>query len=296
MNMTKIAKVLIGFLLVISLACTNEKETPNGFKFSVLEAGNGVTARPKEILVFDFLMKDSKDSVWRDTHDQGFPGYIMIADSTQIATEDGIMQMLRMCSKGDSVKATMTIPEFFKDFVKQPIPPGIDSTRSLTYYFKIHEVMDMEKFKTYQQDMMANKAKTQKLKDAKLIEDYLVANNITAQSDTSGLRYVIHDNKGGQKPTAGACVEVAYVGKMMKDGSIFDKNDKLSFPLEGVIRGWQYGIPLMGVGDSMTLYIPSSLAYGSQGIPGAIPPDAILVFDVRLLGTGVFDPATRTCK
>src|SRR5262245_1843876 len=123
MNMTKIAKVLMMGLLVLSVACNNEKETPNGFKYSVLKAGDGVIARPEEILVFDFQMKDSKDSIWRDTRDQGFPGFIMVADSSQIATEDGIMQMLRMCSKGDSVSATMPIPKFFKDFVKQPIPP-----------------------------------------------------------------------------------------------------------------------------------------------------------------------------
>ena len=43
---------------------------------------------------------------------------------------------------------------------------------------------------------------------------------------------------------------------------------------------------MLGIGDSATFYIPSSLAYGPQGSQGVIPPDAILIFDVELLGFG----------
>jgi FKBP-type peptidyl-prolyl cis-trans isomerase len=296
MNMTKIAKVLMG-LLVLSVACNNEKETPNGFKYSVIKAGDGVIAKPDEIMVFDFVMKDSKDSVWRDTRDQGFPGFIMVADSSQIATEDGIMQMLRMCSKGDSVSATMPIPKFFKDFVKQPVPPGVDSTRSLTYIFKIHNIMDEDKFRAYQTELLEKRANSMKEKEAKQIDEYLTKNNLTAQTDSSGLRYIVHTSKGGgQHPTTNSCVDVNYVGKVMSSGLVFDQNPKMSFPLGNMIPGWKIGIPLIGVGDSATLIIPSGLAYGAQGIPGLIPSDAVLLFDVKLLKVGTFDPQTRTCK
>jgi FKBP-type peptidyl-prolyl cis-trans isomerase len=64
-----------------------------------------------------------------------------------------------------------------------------------------------------------------------------------------------------------------------------------------VIAGWKLAIPMLGVGDSATFYIPSKLAYGPQGYPGAIPPDAILIFNVKLLAVkDGFDQATRTCK
>ena len=155
----------------------------------------------------------------------------------------------------------------------------------------------MDAFRAFQEGMMAKKMASQVSKDASTITKYLSDNKITAQQDTSGLRYVLHTNKGGSKPSVENCVEVKYRGKFLKDGKVFDEAPQVAFPLNGVIRGWQLGIPMLGIGDSATFYIPSGLAYGPQGYPGAIPPDAILIFDVELLGFGgEFDQTTRTCK
>lgn len=293
----KIANVLI-VALMLCTACKNstEKETPNGFKYTVVEAGDGVLPKKEEIVVFDFIMKDSKDSIWSNTREAGMPGVVMIADSSAMASEDGMTQMFRMLSKGDSVTVNMPITKFFKDLVKSPLPPGIDSTLSLGYYIQVKDIMKMDAFRAYQTTLMEQKKERQKVKDSELITEYLSDNKITAQQDTSGIKYVIHNTTGGKKPTVGNCVEVKYTGRFLKNGQVFDKNEKISFPLAGVIAGWQIGIPMLGIGDSATFYIPSDLAYGPQGYPGAIPPDAILIFDVALLNIGEVDPATRNCK
>jgi FKBP-type peptidyl-prolyl cis-trans isomerase len=297
MNMMRNTYVLVGLLLLCVACKDSEKQTPNGLKFKVVKSGDGVLPKQQEILVFDYVMKDSKDSVWNSTHDEGIPSAIMISDSAAIATENGMVQMFRMLSKGDSISVQMPITKFFKDIAGGPVPPGVDSTLKITYFIQVKDIMKMDQFREFQSTLMEKREAKQKSKDAELISKYLADNNITAQQDTSGIRYVIHNNNSGKKPTAENCVEVKYTGKFLKDGQIFDQNDKIAFPLNGVIPGWRIGIPMLGIGDSATFYIPSGLAYGPQGYPGAIPPDAILIFDVKLLGVGEgFDQESRTCK
>lgn len=298
--MNKISNVLIGFVLLLCVACSTKeevRETPNGFKFKVVKTGDGVKPQKEEIVVFDFQLKDSKDSVWHNTAIQGTPSAVMIQDSAALFSEPGIVQMFRMLSKGDSVMITMPVPQFFNDVIRAPIPPGIDTAMELSYSLKVNNIMKMEDFRAFQEETMAKHKVVQAEKDANLITKYLSDNNIKAQQDTSGLHYVIHTSKGGSKPTTENCVDVKYTGRFLKDGSIFDQSDKVSFPLNAVIPGWQKAIPMLGIGDSATFYIPSGLAYGPEGMQGAIPPDAILIFDVELLGFGgQYDRSTGTCK
>jgi peptidylprolyl isomerase len=109
----------------------------------------------------------------------------------------------------------------------------------------------------------------------------------------SGLKYIIVEKaKDASAPMAekGKMVSVHYTGFLLDGGKIFDssmeRGEPISFPLgQGqVIKGWDEGIALMHVGDKMRLIIPSTLAYGEQGIPGIIPGNATLCFDVELMG------------
>lgn len=100
----------------------------------------------------------------------------------------------------------------------------------------------------------------------------------------SGLLYeVVKLGNGGPKPTAESTVEVRYCGKLI-DGTVFDEteDESVSFPLNGVIKGWTEGLQLMSVGDKYTFYLPYDLAYGEQGTNG-IKPYSTLIFDVELV-------------
>jgi FKBP-type peptidyl-prolyl cis-trans isomerase len=124
-------------------------------------------------------------------------------------------------------------------------------------------------------------------KDLEAIDSYLAANNIQASQDQEGfIRYVILRDSTGTKPTIDSCVTASYSGKLLISGVEFDKGTNISFPLSNVIDGWKIGIPLMNVGDSITLYIPSGLAYGYYGYPPEIPSNANLVFNVGLKKVG----------
>jgi FKBP-type peptidyl-prolyl cis-trans isomerase len=102
----------------------------------------------------------------------------------------------------------------------------------------------------------------------------------------SGLAYKFLKRGGGkQHPKADSTVEVHYNG-WTPDGHLFDssvrRGKSISFPLNGVIKGWTEGVQLMVVGDKARFWIPGSLAYGDHpSQPGA--PSGPLVFDIELL-------------
>ena len=72
----------------------------------------------------------------------------------------------------------------------------------------------------------------------------------------------------------------------MRDGTVFDssvqRGEPATFPLKGVIKCWQEGMPKIGVGGKIELVCPSDIAYGDRGNP-SIPGGAALKFEVELL-------------
>jgi FKBP-type peptidyl-prolyl cis-trans isomerase len=92
----------------------------------------------------------------------------------------------------------------------------------------------------------------------------------------------------GPAPKSGQIVTVHYTGWFTDGGkfdSSVDRNEPFDFVLGAgqVIAGWDRGVATMKVGDKVKLTIPPDLAYGRDGYPGAIPPNATLMFEVELL-------------
>ncbi|MEA2687017.1 MAG: hypothetical protein QOE93_2212 [Actinomycetota bacterium] len=87
----------------------------------------------------------------------------------------------------------------------------------------------------------------------------------------------------------GATVTVNYIGVSCSSGLIFDASyahnppDPATFPLSGVIPGWQQGIPGMNVGGTRLLGIPPGLAYENDGRPPDIAPQETLWFVIEVL-------------
>ena len=115
-------------------------------------------------------------------------------------------------------------------------------------------------------------------------ESYLAANKDKegVMSTDSGLQYKVIKEGDGPSPGATDSVTVNYKGTLI-NGTEFDSGKAISFPLNGVIKGWTEGLQLMKTGGSTRFFIPSGLAYGTTGSGPKIGPNSTLIFDVDLL-------------
>ncbi len=136
----------------------------------------------------------------------------------------------------------------------------------------------------YLQDLQSKAEAASRAEGAKFLEENGKKENV--KTTASGLQYVVEKEGTGAQPTAQDEVTVHYTGKLL-NGQVFDssvnRGEPATFPLNRVIPGWTEGVQLMKEGAKYTFFIPSDLAYGPQGVPGAIPPHSTLIFDVELI-------------
>jgi FKBP-type peptidyl-prolyl cis-trans isomerase FklB len=104
----------------------------------------------------------------------------------------------------------------------------------------------------------------------------------------NGLQYKVLKNGdlSGAMPSINSTVSVYYEGKLV-DGKVFDGNvgsgNPISFPLNGVIKGWTEILQKMHKGDVWEVTIPAELAYGQNGAGGSIGPNETLIFMIELV-------------
>ncbi|MFN8337374.1 MAG: FKBP-type peptidyl-prolyl cis-trans isomerase [Cyclobacteriaceae bacterium] len=302
----RVTKMLIGLMLVLCVACDkSERETPSGLKYKLVKEGTGAPAKVGEVLVFNFVFKDSKDSVWRNTYEGDFPPYIVMPDTAGSKQEDGMTQMLRALKPGDSAIVNIHIKDFFKDIVRQPIPPQFDSTLTFTYQIKAEKIMNRDSFQIEMRNLEMAKTKEQWAKDSVAIENYLAKNNIKAQRTESGVYYAITQPGKGENGKTGQYASVNYTGYTL-EGKYFDTSVKevamknglynaerekylpyapyeVTIDRSGVIKGWHEALKVLNKGAKATIFVPSALAYGPQRRGEVIKENEVLAFDLEVV-------------
>jgi FKBP-type peptidyl-prolyl cis-trans isomerase len=105
----------------------------------------------------------------------------------------------------------------------------------------------------------------------------------------SGLVYRTDREGTGAQAKPGQTVTIRYAGRLEDGKKIYDTADHGG--VEDVVigkgrnlQGLDEGIPGMKVGEKRMLNIPGHMAYGTAGQPGIVPPNAIIIFDVELVG------------
>ncbi|WP_149240641.1 FKBP-type peptidyl-prolyl cis-trans isomerase [Dyadobacter sp. 32] len=269
----------------LAAACNKYKTqvNENGLKYQIFEHKEDARkAKVGDIISFHLVLKNGTDSTLRDTYKEGVPHKMQL----QLPPFKGSFEEgLAMLAAGDSAKFMISADTLFTR-MNQPMPPMIKKGSELSFTVKILSVLTSEEFQKQQIEAVGK----QKTIDAKVIEDYLAKNNLTAkaQKTASGLYYIQDAEGAGPSPGAGDNIKVHYTGKLL-DGKVFDSSKTAGKPIDFqvgvgmVIPGWDEGLMMMKKGGKRTLIIPSGLAYGPDGQPGAIPGNAVLLFDVELI-------------
>ncbi len=292
---------------VLFAACSsNTRETSSGQEFTVVRKGDGVAVDSGKFMIMNFMFKDGKDSIWNDTRKSGIP--LIMQKQGIIRPGDKVLEVINMLSKGDSVNFLVSAKDIFTKSFRQPIPAGVDSLSKFTFVVGLTSVMDREQFQKFQQELvvkqnekMQKDKKEQLGKDTVLIDKYLAEKGIKAIKTASGLRYLVTKPGKGENVKDGQTVKVDYAGYLL-NGKYFDTSiepiakEKGLYreggryaPIEfrigpnSVIEGWLEMLKLMNKGAQVTVYVPSTLAYGNQRRSADIVENSILIFDMTLV-------------
>ena len=267
-------------------------EISPGFSYINHTKNQGNKCAPGEYAYFNYYIT-AGDSLLYTNVKLGKPEKVAIPlDINQVpAPMRPVVKALKEMTIGDSLSVLIPIDSFPSK------PQGFE----VPYVTQTYILTNIKDEATFQADLAAERAVQEaKVAEGKKREAVIsvevsdrakeyAAGKLDAQITTtpSGLKYIIHEEGPGAKPTDGNTVLVQYFGALT-DGTPFDNSFKrgqpFNFPLgQGrVIKGWDEGIALLNEGSKATFFIPHHLAYGERGSPPLIPAKAELIFYVEL--------------
>ncbi len=133
-----------------------------------------------------------------------------------------------------------------------------------------------------------NKSRGSSGNNRKAAEDFLDKNrNKEGVFETSsGLQYQVIEEGDGDQPFEG-CNVIIHQRCLLQNGKViedtFKENEPDEVPMDELIEGYKEGILLMKKGSRFKLFVPPELGWGKKGTGNKIPPNALLIFDVRLV-------------
>lgn len=123
-------------------------------------------------------------------------------------------------------------------------------------------------------------------KEQNQIIDYVADKGWKMNRTESGLFYTMTKDVTGTALKHGDDVSAHYKGYFL-DGRVFDssydRGKPLTFKVGQMIHGWNEALKLMNSGDEAVLLVPSHLGYGEEGLKGFVPPNSLLIFEIKIL-------------
>ncbi len=294
--------IWIVILALAIVACQENHDfvTESGIEVSCIVKGDGEVLVKDSVLLLKLQITTADDKILIESTDEPMP----LLYNPEMAAGD-IQEVLNKMEIGDSVYFETSVENLFTQTYQTAVPDSLNATDKVKVAMRAVDLMSREAFQAYQSEKQMEMMASKTAEESKIIDEYLEAKGIDAQTTESGLRYVITDEGNGTFAESGDKVSVHYAGKIL-DGAYFDTSMESVAREQGiyneqraeqvgynpfevvvgqgrVIRGWDEGIPLIPEGGKGTLYIPSALGYGARGSGAVIKPFSILEFDVEVI-------------
>jgi FKBP-type peptidyl-prolyl cis-trans isomerase len=293
MNRTFYLLVFFTALFIAGCADKGYKKSLNGLEYKIIKGSGGHPVQVGNTVKFTVIgyYKDSALTTGYDSIPQ-----LLAIDSNNLPP--AYVKIFTEANTGDSIVTRILVDSVMKQ--NPQLPPFAKKGEYFSTHIRIIEAysdtasINREKAAFMKTVTMVDSMKRaeQRIKDDKILTDYISKQNITAVKTAKGT-YVVIENPGqGEAIDSGKAVTVNYIGRTL-DGKVFDKSyDSAGKPTKpytfligqrGAIEGWDDGIRLFKKGGKGKLFVPSTLAYGSRGAGGDIKPNESLMFDIEIV-------------
>ena len=294
---------LLAVTALLFASCTKPfKKAEGGLQYKIISDEKGKLLKNGNFFEIQFDQVYSgagKDTVLFDS--RTVSNQIVTMDSTAIPPV--YFKIFSEARKGDSIVVKQSTDSIMKG---GNTPPFMKKGAFIIAHYKIVNVFETKEAAdlAYQKQMVLAKTRDslkaiEQIKvDDKLITEYLAKNKIQATKAPQGTYVEIITPGVGDAADTSKVLKVFYTGRTLGSEKAFDSNTDSAFghqqvfsvnmgALPGtpgsVIKGWTDGLSLLKKGAKARLYIPSALAYGSQGAGGQIKPNENLLFDVEVV-------------
>lgn len=238
---------------------------PSGFYLEVVTPGTGENFKNTDSVLYHFVIKSLSGTVYYDTKE----------DAANIGNKVGYT---------DKINLNRSVPAIRTAILA--LKPGGAANVYLPSYLAFGRNGETSLNVPPNEPLLITvttlEERSQVALDEKLIQAFLVRNNLTASRDDSGVYYIINAAGAGKEINIGSTVYPLYTGRLLT-GTQFETSadTTVSLSLRSVIPGWQVGLPKIKEGGKIRLFIPSGLAYGLTG-KDSIKMNSVLDFDIEV--------------
>lgn len=267
--------------------------TASGLQYKIIkDSVGGNYPEAGGFITFWFDMRTIKDSIFDNQFSDSNPVGIPTPEALH---KPGIEEGFWLLTHGDSALFLLNADSLYINTFHREIPSYIPAGSMIYMVVKmdkiyskhfVDSVMTLQKAEQAAQRVIEEEAYQ---KDSIQIQKYLTDHKLKGEAIEGGV-YIVKLKKSSKKLpyiVKGEIVETRYVGKLLVEGTEFDKSAPGSYfeftvGIGEVIKGWDYAFQRLKLGEKALILIPSGLAYGPRGVGDAIPPDAPLLFEVEI--------------